>query len=75
MASVRKRGRKIPAPHNGRLPEGLAISEAYRDAGYAAALARAEELMRDPDLKKRIDHAILDVLEGMVIRLKQQAKD
>ena len=54
----------------GRLLERLAVSEAYRDAWYGVALGRAEELMRDPELRDRIDDAILDVLEGMVAKLR-----
>ncbi|MBI4612042.1 MAG: hypothetical protein HY720_00365 [Planctomycetes bacterium] len=58
----------------GRLLEKLAISEAYRDAWYAVALERAEEMTKDPELCDRIDDAIIDVLEGMIAGLRARRR-
>lgn len=68
---MKKAKRTRRARPNGHPLESYAISEAYRDAWYAVALARAEELMRDPELKERIEDSILNVLEGMVSRLRK----
>lgn len=48
----------------------MAISEAYRDAWYAAALARAEEMARDPKIKRLID----EVIDAMLEHLRQGRK-
>jgi hypothetical protein len=50
----------------------MAVSEAYRDAWYAVALARAEDLMKDPELRRSIDESILKVLRAMVVRLEKE---
>jgi hypothetical protein len=49
-----------------------AVREAYRDAWHAVALARAEDLMKDPALRRSIDESILKVLRAMVARLERE---
>jgi hypothetical protein len=38
------------------------------------ALDRTEDLMRDPELRDRIENSILEVLEGMVSRLRERRR-
>lgn len=66
---ARKRGsrrRRASSNGNGWYLE----TDAYRYAWYAVALARAEELMRDPKFKKLIDDAIHVLQE----RIEEDAK-
>lgn len=62
---MRKKRKPLTRHTDGSLIERLAITEAYRDAWYAAALEMAEQLMRDPETRKEVDLAILRVLQKM----------